>query len=56
MAFNLGEGKLRKFKKMFAAIGRQDFDLASQEILKSKYAKQVGARANELAEIMQRGY
>ena len=56
MAFNLGKDKLRKFKKMFAAIERQDFDLASQEILKSKYAKQVGVRADELAEIMQRGY
>ena len=56
MAFNLGGSKLRKFKKMFAAIKKQDFDLASQEILGSKYAKQVGARANELAEIMRRGY
>ena len=56
MAFNLGGSKFRKFKKMFAAIKKQDFDLASQEILDSKYAKQVGARANELAEIMQRGY
>ena len=56
MAFTLGGTGLRGFVDMFDAIGQRNFDLAAKEILDSDYAEDVGYRANELAEIMQRGY
>jgi len=55
MAFNLGITKFLKFEKMLRAIYRGDFDRASTEMLKSKWATQVGPRAQELAEIMKAG-
>ena len=51
MAFNLGY-KLKGFKKMFAALARGDFEEAAKEMLDSRWARQVGKRAEELAEIM----
>ncbi len=51
MAFNLGY-KLKGFKKMFSALKRRDFDEAAWEMLDSRWARQVGKRATELAEIM----
>lgn len=55
MAFNLGIPRLRSFKKMWAAIERQDFEAAALEMLDSKWHQQVGARAEELSELMKRG-
>lgn len=55
MTFNLGIGGLRKFKKMWACINVHDFDGAAREMLDSKWARQVGRRAEELAEIMRTG-
>ena len=55
MAFNLGRDRLAGFKKMFAALAKGDFDRAADEILDSKYARDVGARATELAEQMRSG-
>ncbi|RJE76979.1 hypothetical protein CWB96_06370 [Pseudoalteromonas citrea] len=55
MAFNLGVGGLKKFKKMLAALCVEEFNLAAQEMLNSKWAKQVGHRANELADMMAQG-
>ena len=51
MAFNLGY-RLKGFRKMFAAIKRGDFVEAAKEMLDSRWARQVGRRAEELAEIM----
>ena len=54
MAFNLGITKLRQFKMMWAAIEDNDFEVAAQEMLNSKWAVQVGNRALELAEQMRK--
>ncbi len=55
MAFNLGMPRLKKFKKMLAAVSAGDFVVASAEMLDSKWAVQVGDRAKELAEMMLTG-
>ena len=55
MSFNLGFHGLMQFKRMWAAIGRCDYEKAAEEMLKSKWARQVGNRATELAEIMRTG-
>jgi len=48
MAFNLGITRLQKFKKMFAALNKGDYQTASEEGLDSKWAKQVYNRAKRL--------
>lgn len=55
MAFNLGVPGLLRFKKMLDAIGRRDFDAAAREMLESQWARQVGDRAVELAQMMKDG-
>lgn len=52
MAFNLGETRLRSFKKLIAAVVAEDFSKASLEMLDSKWAVQVGQRAKRLAKSM----
>ena len=51
MAFNMGY-RLKSFRRMFAALRRGDFEEAAKEMLDSKWATQVGRRAENLAEIM----
>ncbi len=48
MAFNLGS-RLMGFQKMLAALEAGDGQRASIECLSSRYAKQVGARAERVA-------
>ena len=55
MVFNLGITGLMTFKKMLAALERKDYDTASSEILDSRYAIQVGARAIRIATIIRSG-
>jgi lysozyme len=55
MAFNMGVGNLRLFTKMLAAIEARDFETAATEMLSSKWAKEVGDRAIELAAMMRVG-
>lgn len=55
MLFNLGRPRLLKFKKFLAALREKDYDLASKEMLDSKWATQVKGRAVELAEMMEKG-
>lgn len=55
MMYNLGPSRFIGFKKMIAAIYDKDFDAASNEMLDSKWAKQVGRRAFRLARIMRTG-
>jgi lysozyme len=55
MAFNLGVNGLLGFKKMLAAIDDGYFTRAAAEMLDSKWARQVGDRALELAEQMRVG-
>lgn len=55
MVFNLGLTRLNKFKKLKQALEEGDYEKASFEMLDSKWAVQVGNRANTLAEQMKRG-
>lgn len=55
MAFNLGVPVLHEFHNLWAAIGAGDFETAALEMVNSKWAAQVGARATRLSEMMRRG-
>ena len=55
MAFNLGVPRLSKFKKMWAAIHENKFDVAAKEMLDSRWANQVKSRSTKLAHAMHRG-
>ena len=48
MCFNLGSTRLRRFKKMIAAIEAGDFNEAAVELLDSRYAKQLPRRAGSV--------
>ncbi len=52
MAFNLGMGGLLKFKNMLEALQQGDLELVEHEMLDSRWADQVGQRAQELARQM----
>ena len=55
MLFNLGRPNFDKFKNMQAALENGDFLTASNEMLESRWAKQVGRRATEMSEMMETG-
>jgi lysozyme len=55
MLFNIGLGRLLGFKKMLAAVRAGDYDRAAEEMMDSKWARQVKGRAVELAEMMRTG-
>ena len=55
MGFNLGIPTLMKFQKMWAAIEAEDFRLAADEAMDSRWAKQVGRRAERLCQAMATG-
>jgi lysozyme len=55
MAFNMGVPRLNKFKNMWAAVHKGDFDTAAVEMLDSRWAKQVKSRATKLSEAMKSG-
>jgi lysozyme len=55
MCFNLGIKGLLEFNKMLEYLSAKQYYHASQEMLDSIWAKQVGERAKELAEIMEDG-
>lgn len=55
MCFNLGYPKLMGFVKMWLAIEAKSWETAAEEMLDSLWAKQVGSRATELAEMMRTG-
>ena len=55
MAFNLGIYGLLRFKKMLLAVEKQDWDEAANQMLDSRWSKQVGNRSKELADIMRQG-
>lgn len=56
MCFNLGWPRLSKFQKMLLALDLRDYKAASDEMLSSKWAKQVGVRAVTLANQMRDGW
>ena len=55
MLFNLGLPRFLTFKKMIKALEDQDYEKAADEMLKSKWHKQVKGRAVELAGQMREG-
>lgn len=52
MTFNMGPGRVKKFRKMWEAIRDEDWDAAADEMLDSRWATQVGPRATRLAKNM----
>ena len=55
MAFNLGVEGLLKFKKTIDLISKKEYEKASAEMLRSKWANQVGKRALRLSKVMRSG-
>ena len=55
MAYNLGVPRLLLFRKMWAALARHDYRAAAAEALDSKWARQVGVRADDIAGESRRG-
>ena len=55
ISFNLGQTRLRLFKRALAAMEAGDYTEASTEFLDSKWAKQVGGRALELTDMISSG-
>lgn len=55
MAFNMGVGGLLTFRKMLAALETGDYERAAAEALDSRWATQVGHRANNIAERIRLG-
>lgn len=52
MAFNLGIAGLAGFQRTLAALQARNYALAADEMLRSRWAGQVGARAVELAKLI----
>lgn len=52
MMFNLGRTRFRKFEKFLSALKSGDYAKAADEMLNSKWANQVGKRAETLARMM----
>jgi lysozyme len=55
MVFNMGLGRFRGFRKMNAALGIEDYNMAAYEMEDSRWFKQVGRRAKKLKKIMHTG-
>ena len=48
MCFNMGAPRLSKFKKFIAGVNAGDWDTAAVEMMDSRWANQVGIRAERL--------
>jgi lysozyme len=55
LAFNMGIPRLHGFVKMLDGLQRRDYHAAADELLDSKYAKQVGARSERVANMIRTG-
>lgn len=55
LLFNLGLPRFLRFKKMINHLSNKEYSQAAAELLNSRYAIQVGDRANELAYMLERG-
>lgn len=55
MAFNMGMGSLLQFKLTLGAIQAGQYEQASKMMLDSRWAKQVGTRAERLSRMMATG-
>jgi len=52
MGFQLGIDGLMRFRRMWAAIARRDWDTAAREALDSRWAQQTPGRAKEIADMI----
>ena len=52
MAFNLGRNRLAKFKNMLRYVNEGNYLMAANEMIDSKWYRQVGRRSKELVDIM----
>lgn len=55
MVLNLGRTRFMGFRNMIDALKRADFDEAARQALASKWASQVGARAQRIAKMIREG-
>jgi lysozyme len=55
LCFNMGMPRLKGFKMAIAAMEQSKYSVAADEILDSKYARQVGQRAIDIANMIRRG-
>ena len=55
ICFNLGLTRLRGFVKALEAMSREQFDIAADEFMDSKWAQQVGTRAIRVTEMIRGG-
>jgi lysozyme len=55
MAYNLGIGGLMNFRNMIACLERGEYSAAALHALDSKWAGQVGPRAERIAEMLRDG-
>lgn len=55
MGFNLGVDGLLAFKRTLGSIERGDYKLAAEQMLESKWARQVKSRADRLSKMMETG-
>ncbi len=55
MCFNLGLTRLRGFVKALEAMSREQFDIAADEFMDSRWASQVGTRAIRVTEMIRSG-
>ena len=55
ICFNLGLTRLRGFVKALEAMSREQFDIAADEFMDSRWSEQVGNRAVEVTEMIRTG-
>lgn len=55
MAYNMGLTTLSKFKRTLGSVAQGEYELASKQMLESKWARQVKGRAVRLAKMMETG-
>jgi|TARA_X000001388_G_scaffold41838_1_gene29454 lysozyme len=55
ICFNLGLTRLRGFVKALEAMSREQFDIAADEFMDSKWAQQVGTRAIRVTDMIRSG-
>lgn len=55
LVFNMGISRFLGFQKTINFLKAQDWENAAAELLDSRYARQVGARADRIAEMLRTG-
>lgn len=55
LCFNLGMTRLMRFKNAMAAMAEGNYEKAADEFMDSKWATQVGSRADEVTEMVRTG-